>query len=144
MNLVWVMLGIAGGMAVGTQAAVNAALGRSIGVLETAFLSFLVGTLCLGIMVATFGRGHLPAAFGVPWWHLLGGVLGGFYVFVIVMNVPRFGVASTITMIIVGQMLVGLLIDHFGWFGVAHSPVTLPRVGGVLLMGAALALFFRR
>ncbi len=144
MNLFWVMLGIVGGMAVGTQAAVNAALGRNIGVLETAFLSFLVGATCLGIMVATVGRGHLAAVTSVPWWQWLGGVLGGFYVLVIVMNVPRFGVASTITMIIVGQMLMGLLIDHFGLFGVTHAPVTLSRVGGVLLMGAALALFFRR
>lgn len=144
MNLFWVLLGIGGGMAVGTQAAVNAALGRNIGVLETAFLSFLVGATCLGVMVATLGRGHLAAVTGVPWWQLLGGVLGGFYVLVIVMNVPRFGVASTITMIIVGQMLMGLVIDHFGLFGVTPSPVSLPRVGGVLLMGAALALFFRR
>jgi transporter family-2 protein len=139
-----VLLGIAGGMAVGTQAAVNAALGRSIGILETAFFSFLVGATILGVMVATAGRGNLAAVTSVPWWQLLGGVLGGFYVFVMVTNVPRMGVAPTITTIIVGQMLAGLLIDHFGWFGVAHSPVTLPRVGAVALMGCALALFFRR
>jgi bacterial/archaeal transporter family-2 protein len=144
MNWIGVLLGIAGGMAVGTQAAVNAALGRSIGILETAFISFLVGATILGVMVATAGRGNLAAVTSAPWWQLLGGVLGGFYVFVMVTNVPRMGVAPTITMIIVGQMLAGLLIDHFGWFGVAHSPVTLPRVGAVALMGCALALFFRR
>ena len=144
MNVVWVVLGILGGMAVGTQAAVNASLGRSIGILETAFVSFLIGTIGLGVAVTTLGRGHLGALMNVPWWQLLGGVLGGFYVFVIVTNVPRLGVATTITMTIVGQMLMSLLIDHFGWFGVARSPVTLSRAGAVALMVGALALFFRR
>lgn len=144
MNLVWVLLGITGGMAVGTQAAVNAALGRSVGILETAFFSFVVGAVCLGVMVAVMGRGNLMAVTSAPWWQLIGGVLGGYYVFVIVSNVPRMGVAPTITTIIAGQMLIGLLIDHFGWFGVAHSPVTWPRLGAVGLMGCALALFFRK
>ena len=144
MNLLWVLLGITGGMAVGTQAAVNAALGRSVGILETAFFSFVIGAACLGVMVAVMGRGNLMAVTSAPGWQLIGGVLGGYYVFVIVSNVPRMGVAPTITTIIAGQMLIGLLIDHFGWFGVAQSPVTWPRLGAVGLMGCALALFFRK
>lgn len=144
MRILWVLLGIAGGMAIGMQAAINAALGRTIGVLETAFVSFLVGALCLGGMVVFAGNGRLGAVVTVPWWQLVGGVLGGFYVFTMVMNVPRMGVAPTLTTIVLGQMLMGLVLDHFGWFGVAQSPLTLSRAVAVVLMIAALALFFRR
>jgi len=144
MRILWVLLGIAGGMAIGTQAAINAALGRTIGVLETAFVSFLVGAVCLGGMVVFAGNGRLGAVVTVPWWQLVGGVLGGFYVFTMVMNVPRMGVAPTLTTIVLGQMLMGLVLDHFGWFGVAQSPLTLSRAVAVVLMIAALALFFRR
>ncbi|MEY4070595.1 MAG: hypothetical protein RL721_1209 [Candidatus Eisenbacteria bacterium] len=144
MRILWVLLGIAGGMAIGMQAAINAALGRTIGVLETAFVSFLVGAVCLGGMVVFAGNGRLGAVVTVPWWQLVGGVLGGFYVFTMVMNVPRMGVAPTLTTIVLGQMLMGLVLDHFGWFGVAQSPLTLSRAVAVVLMIAALALFFRR
>ncbi|MFM8558819.1 MAG: DMT family transporter [bacterium] len=144
MRNLWVLLGIVGGMAIGTQAAINAALGRTIGVLETAFVSFLVGAVCLGGMVVFAGNGRLGAVVTVPWWQLVGGVLGGFYVFTMVMNVPRLGVAPTITTIVLGQMIMGLVLDHFGWFGVAQSPVTLSRAAAVVLMIVALALFFRR
>jgi bacterial/archaeal transporter family-2 protein len=144
MRILWVLLGIAGGMAIGMQAAINAALGRTIGVLETAFVSFLVGAVCLGGMVVFAGNGRLGAVVTVPWWQLVGGVLGGFYVFTMVMNVPRMGVAPTLTTIVLGQMLMGLVLDHFGGFGVAQSPLTLSRAVAVVLMIAALALFFRR
>lgn len=144
MRNLWVLLGIVGGMAIGTQAAINAALGRTIGVLETAFVSFLIGAACLGGMVVFAGNGRLGAVVTVPWWQLVGGVLGGFYVFTMVMNVPRLGVAPTITTIVLGQMIMGLVLDHFGWFGVAQSPVTLSRAAAVVLMIVALALFFRR
>ncbi|MFM7232226.1 MAG: DMT family transporter [bacterium] len=144
MRNLWVLLGIVGGMAIGMQAAINAALGRTIGVLETAFVSFLIGAACLGGMVVFAGNGRLGAVVTVPWWQLVGGVLGGFYVFTMVMNVPRLGVAPTITTIVLGQMIMGLVLDHFGWFGVAQSPVTLSRAAAVVLMIVALALFFRR
>ena len=61
------LLGIAGGIAVGTQAAVNGALGRTIGVVETSFVSFLVGAACLGIGTLAFGGGNLAAVTTVPW-----------------------------------------------------------------------------
>jgi len=48
-----------------------------------------------------------------------------------------------IMLIIVGQLLMGMLVDHFGWFGVDVRPIDLPRIAGVLLLFAGGFLISR-
>jgi len=57
-------------------------------------------------------------------------------------TLPRLGGTMMLTLIIIGQLLVGLLIDHFGWFGLAARPIEATRLLGVavLLIGAYLIL----
>jgi len=68
----------------------------------------------------------------------IAGVFGLILYQCINVTLPRLGSTMTVVLIIVGQLLMGVLVDHFGWFGVAPRPVDLPRVLGVLiLMGGA-------
>ena len=67
---------IAAGLLFGLQSPINAQLSRSVGVLEGSFLSFLGGTLVLGLAMLFFGKGHVGGVFGVPAWQLVGGLLG--------------------------------------------------------------------
>lgn len=42
--------------------------------------------------------------------------------------IPRLGATMVLTLIVVGQMVCSLLVDHFGWLGVpqhAANPVRL-------------------
>ena len=57
--------------------------------------------------------------------------------------VPRLGVAMTFSLIIAGQMLVTLVIDHFGLLGVPETKVSLARVAGILLITAGVVLIRR-
>ncbi|HEX6278510.1 MAG TPA: DMT family transporter, partial [Pyrinomonadaceae bacterium] len=68
----------------------------------------------------------------------VGGLLGAFFVASAVTLVPRLGVAMTFSLIIAGQMLVTLVIDHFGLLGVPVKEVSLPRVAGILLITAGV------
>jgi transporter family-2 protein len=138
------LLAVLGGIAVGTQAAVNGALGKNIGVIEATLVSFIVGTLALMVATLVFGRGSVTAALTVPRWQLIGGLLGSFYVFTIVLGAPRLGVTSTIVAVITGQMLAGAFIDHFGVVPGRHVPLDRYRVLGLALMAAALYLFYRK
>jgi len=142
----WWVVGIAvmGGIAVGIQAAVNGTLGRTIGVIEATLVSFIVGTGALTLATVLFGRGSVSAALAVPRWQLLGGFLGSFYVFSIVLGAPRLGVTSTIVAVITGQMLAGALIDHFGVIPGRHVPMDRYRVLGLVLMAGAMYLFYRK
>ena len=70
----------------------------------------------------------------------MGGFLGAFFVSVMVTVVPRIGVALAFSLAIGGQMLVTLLIDHFGWLGVPVKPINLYRVLGAALVTAGVIL----
>jgi transporter family-2 protein len=141
----WVILvAVMGGIAVGVQAAVNGTLGKNIGVIEATLVSFMVGTAALTLAAVAFGRGSISAALTVPRWQLVGGLLGSFYVFSIVLGAPRLGVTSTIVAVITGQMLAGALIDHFGVIPGRHVPLDRYRVLGLVLMAGALFLFYRK
>ena len=49
-------------------------------------------------------------------------------------TLPRLGSTTMVALIIVGQLLTGVVIDHFGWFGVAVRPIDLTRLAGVLVL----------
>ncbi len=69
-----------------------------------------------------------------------GRVLGAFYVASSVLLVPRLGVALTFSLIIAGQMLIILVIDHFGLLGIAIKEISLPRLLGVTLITIGVVL----
>jgi transporter family-2 protein len=49
-------------------------------------------------------------------------------------TVPRIGAAAAITLVIVGQLLTGMILDHFGVFGLAVRTVDAGRAAGLLLV----------
>jgi transporter family-2 protein len=81
------------------------------------------------------------ASFARPrWWFWLGGVLGVGYLTVSLVLAPRIGVAAMIAAVVAGQMLASLLLDHFGWLGLAREPATPWRLLGALLIVAGVVL----
>ena len=49
----------------------------------------------------------------------------------------------TFSLIIAGQMIVTLIIDHFGLLGVPVKEVSIARIGGILLITAGVVLIRR-
>ncbi len=137
------LLTLLGGIGISVQSAINGALGKRVGTLEGAFLSFLIGTLGLTLVMLFFGKGNLLEMFQVPKWNLLGGLLGALYVSVMVIAVPKLGVGVFVISTIVGQLAMSMTIDHFGLFGGQRIPFDGQRLLGVLLLVAALILIFR-
>jgi transporter family-2 protein len=143
MKLLFVFLAIIGGIVAGTQAPINGELGRRIGSIEAAFVSFFVGTLVLILFTIFFGKGQLLQAFSVPKWNLLGGVLGAIFVTAIIFCVPNLGVATTIFSAIIGQVIISMVIDHYGLFGITRIPVNMYRLIGVILMLSSLFFIYK-
>jgi transporter family-2 protein len=142
-KLFYLLLPIIGGILAGLQAPINAGLGRKIGGFEGAFVSFFVGTLFLTFILLFFGKGQILNVFSVPKWQLFGGLLGAVFVTAVILAVPNIGVATTILGAIVGQLVIGLVIDHFGFFGVQRIPFDWNRTVGIMLMLSALFFIFR-
>lgn len=129
-----------------TQAVVNGKLAGSIGSpILAAFISFFVGTVVLFVYMILTGvpLNNLTEIKNAPPVALVGGFLGAFFVSVMASIIPRIPVALAFSLAIAGQMLVTLLIDHFGWLGVAQKPINLMRVLGAALITVGVVLIRR-
>src|ERR1700745_3398318 len=108
------------------QPPINSRLGRSIGGIEAATFSFLVGTtpLVLLSVVLRGGLGSFAHAGGAPWGSLVGGLLGAVYVFVAIEAVHTLGASGLTAVVITGQLVISVVIDRFGLLGIARQSIS--------------------
>ena len=139
MNSLYYMAGIGIGLTVAVQSAINNQLKLALGgsTLLAALVSFVVGGLCLlGVYWASGQRlSQLLLLQNTPWWMLLGGALGAVFVFGSTLLVPKLGLALMISLIVFGQIVMSLLMDHYGWLGLPVQELNVTR-----LLGAGLVL----
>ena len=136
------LLALVAGILVAIQAPTNAILAKASGSpVVAAFISFFVGTIALGALVAaTSGKIFAPGLRDVPWYAWVGGLYGAVFVAVAAFAAPRIGVGVLLTAAIAGQLLAALVLDHFGFFGLPRQPVNLTRIVGVALVLAGAVL----
>ena len=144
----WFLLpvGFAAGAAVATQFGVNTQL-RSVvgGTVTAAAISFIVGAAALTLAAVVIDR-RIPDATIVvhaPPWVWIGGLLGSFYVLASIVLTPRLGAATTVGLVLAGQVAASIAIDHFGLLRVPVQEATLPRLLGALLIVAGVVLVQR-
>jgi bacterial/archaeal transporter family-2 protein len=142
--MAYLLLAFIIGCAIPLQAAINNQLRFHLGAstLLAAFVSFAVGTAALAAIVTVTGTrwstiGGLSQARG---WQLTGGLLGAVFVFGTTFLAPRIGVAKMLSLLIAGQVIVSLLLDHQGWVGLAVREVTPIRAAGAALVVAGAVL----
>lgn len=147
MNLILFFVAFCAGSAISVQAAVNGQLAGGLGsnTVAAALVSFLIGTVALASIA--LGKGGLAAAIASlpsqPLWRFGGGLLGAAAIFCTVLLAPRIGLANLLALVIAGQLISSLLIDHFGLIGVVMRPVSGIKLAGaaVMLCGVLLTLF---
>jgi transporter family-2 protein len=138
---VWVIIvGLIGGAAVGTQSPIAGAMGQRVGSLASSFIIHFSGMVLSGMLLWLRGGEKIRDWHTLPWYMLCAGVFGLILYQTINITLPRLGSTMMITLIITGQLLTGVLIDHFGWLGVPVQPVNATRLLGVaaLLLGGYL------
>lgn len=137
-----ILLLILAGTFVSLQASINARLAKYIGFLEAAFVSFLVGTVTLMILVLFKGENNLKSIGEVPIIYLTGGILGALFVFSITYAIHIVGVTGTLAISISVQLLIGLLLDTFDPMKVIKLNISMYNVIGVLfvILGVFLIL----
>src|SRR5262249_22802051 len=87
--------------------------------------------------------GNLKLLTQAPPWMLLGGVMGALYIGGTIILAPRLGAATMVSLIIAGQIVASVILDHYGWFGLAQHGITLWRVVGVTLLISGVFLVQR-
>jgi len=139
----FIILAVLAGVMMPTQAAINNKLAGDVGSpILAAFVSFVVGTLALFVYILATGvpisnLSSLKNASIISW---MGGILGAFFVASAVILVPRLGVALTFSLIIAGQMLITLVLDHYGFLGIPVKEISFQRLLGVALIIGGVVL----
>ena len=125
------------------QSAVNSKLSQYLsGPLYAAFISFAGGLLLLAVLIFASGAG-LPALgnfSGIRWYYYTGGLYGVMVITSIIFASPVIGIGSTLVMIVTGQLLMSVVFDYFGWFGMPVIALTPARVAGVAMIIVGVVL----
>ena len=134
-----------GGAATALQAPTNAKMMGAVGSpVNAAFVSFAVGTAALGILAVVLQvRPDIAASRALPWYAWIGGLYGAIFVVAAAWGVPRLGVATTIILMVAGQLLLSVVLDHFGVMGMPKQPISLGRVAGIGLVIAGVLMVRR-
>jgi len=141
------LLAFAAGIVLTVQVGVNSALRGAVGnPVMAALISFVIGSAgLLAFLLVTRtpwpDRAQLTTA---PAWGWLGGLLGAFYVVSTIIVGPRLGAAALLALIVLGQLVTSLLVDHFGWLGFPEQPLTALRLLGALLLFGGMLLIVHR
>lgn len=132
------------GAAVALQPSINARLAQKAGFLESACISFAVGTAVLLIALIITGKGSIKGLSETAWWEWTGGLLGAFFVSVTIVVIPRIGTAAAMASTICAQLITGIILDHFGLFGYGGAHIDMKRTMGAVLLITGAWLIIRR
>ncbi|CAD7972985.1 unnamed protein product [Amoebophrya sp. A25] len=141
------LLAISIGVMLPVQASVNAAAQRVLGTpLAGAQVSFFGASFAALFLFLSLDYPMDLAKWEKPleMWMLTTGVIGGFIVCTTSLLGPRVGQAMLWLLIILGQMLGSLPLDHFGLIGLTPKKVTAARLCGVLVVLCGVGLMALR
>lgn len=137
------LLVICAGISVALQQVLNASLRTHLGSpWWTGTVSYFVGLVTMLVVTFLAPGPRFVESFGggPPWMSWTGGVFGAIFITIVILMIPRLGAATTLALIVVGQMIGSLAFDHFGVLGIQQQPATLMRMAGAacLVMGVVL------
>ena len=136
-----IALTLAVGAGFALQSPINSALGRDIGPIPAATVSFAAGTVVLIVVSLLFAGGFGRIGDHPVWWHYVaGGLLGAAVVAVTTVAVRTLGSRAMIACLLTGQLAMAALIDQFGLLGIAQQPLTVTRAAGLVLLAGGVAL----
>ncbi len=129
-----ILLGVAGGVAVGMQAAIAGQMSRRVGGAATSFIIHLSGAILSGVLFMVRGGEQLQSWHKLSWYMWGAGVFGVVLYLALARTIPQLGAATALVLVIIGQLGVGVLIDHFGLFGLPIRHMDGGRVVALMLL----------
>jgi len=135
-----ILIGLAGGVAVGLQSPMASMITQRLGIFESVFIVHMGGAIIALLPILFYSGGKLSQWRSLPWYVLLAGIFGLIVIGAISYMIPKVGVAASITTIVAGQLLVSILLDQFGLLGASVRPLDLTRIVGLIVVLAGVWL----
>ena len=129
------------------QVATNAQLGKVLG---NPYIP-ATGNMAFGLIVTVILTWALTSQWPsremmreAPWYLWpAGGVLGVTYLTGNILLAPKLGAGALVALVVAGQLIFSVLLDHFGWLGFAQHSAGVARLAGCALMIAGVFLISR-
>lgn len=143
---IWLIIGFMFGFCPPIQTAINSALGQQLhSSIMASLISFTVGTIVLFILTLIFNKSLKVTTFNSKEGKLkpiyfIGGILGVIFVTTNIILMPHLGAALTTIIVMLGQMLMGIIIDHFGLLGTNVNKITPRKVLGIIAIMIGIIL----
>ena len=137
-----ILVGLAGGIAVGLQSPMASMLTQRLGIFESVFIVHVGGAVFALIPMLIYGS-KLSQWRSVPWYTLGAGIFGLIVIAAISYMIPRVGVAASITTVVAGQLLVGTILDHYGLLGLPVKYINWESLLGVVFLIAGVIIIRR-
>ena len=137
------VVALGAGVSVATQQVLNGSLRTALGSPAWAGLASYAGGLVTMIVAVIALREGVPSwktVVDVPWYAWSGGVFGGAFILLAILLLPTLGAATLFALVIAGQVLAAITLDHFGAFGLTPHPIGTARLVGAALLIAGVFL----
>ena len=137
------VIALGAGVSVATQQVLNGSLRTALGSPAWAGLASYAGGLVTMIVAVIALREGVPSwktIVDVPWYAWSGGVFGGAFILLAILLLPTLGAATLFALVIAGQVLAAITLDHFGAFGLTPHPIGTARLVGAALLIAGVVL----
>ena len=129
-----------GGISLTLEGSIGGTLGQNIGELEASNYVFAVAFLFLSPFVLTLRRKKLSMMLKLPKWELTGGIFGAAFLVLLFFSVAKLGVGIAMTAVIIGQFVISIVIDHYGWLGAPQIRFNSNRFIAMVLLAGSLFL----
>lgn len=142
-NIGLILVTLMAGIGIPVMASLNSSLGERMQSPAVAAGILFLLALCITAIVVMIQQPSISfAQVNLPWPYYTGGAFVAFYVLSITWVAPKLGVANAIFIILLGQIIAAVVIEHFALFNAERISISLTRVGGVVLM--VLGIFLAR
>ena len=141
-KIIWILLTLFAGAILPIQAGFNARLAKGVGSgIHATFISFVIGTIAMLLIVSVTKQNYsLSGVKELPVYAWLGGMLGAFFISILIFAFPQLGAGLTFGLVITGQLVVALLLEHFNLLVEEPHPINFLRLLGITLIIAGVII----
>jgi transporter family-2 protein len=141
-KIIWIIIALLAGVFIPMQGGLNGLLGKEIkSPIHASLISFIIGTAAIALyIVLTRQTVSLEGVKNVPWYVWFAGLLGAFSISVIILTMPKLGPGLTMGLVVAGQMLISVGLEHFNILVTQPHPISFLRVAGILLIVGGVIL----
>lgn len=131
------------GAAMSVQGVMNTRLGEGIGTMEANTLVQCTAAVMSVLALFVHRTGSFSQLGSVPWYYMLGGVLGLVITVTVMLGIGALSPTVAISVILISQLAVAALIDALGLMGAERVALDWQKGLGLALMVGGVLLFKR-